>query len=148
MKKRWVGWLVGVAVGFVALVVIIAVYSGRPANRVIVRNSSGSEVRNIELTVRKHEGHGVETRKVVRLGPGESLTVRHGFLDFGVEMQFAMGGLVRKHAESYVDLWHGEGWVVEIRENGVVASGYETRGGALEERGEDTVVGRAPGSSE
>jgi len=61
---------------------------------------------------------------VSRLEPDDDVVIRHGINDFGVDLVFRMSEKEYQHSEPYVDLWKGEGWVIDVQPDGSAKSGY------------------------
>ena len=95
-------------------------------NRTILRNSSGAEITNVSLSVHSLDGAVTVSREVKRIGPDESLVLRHGLNDPRVKVSFRLRGKGHEYAENYVDLWTGEGWVLDVFPDGSIHSGYQS----------------------
>jgi hypothetical protein len=94
-------------------------------NRAVVLNSTGSEVTDVDLLLSEFGGKATVSKKAASLASGKRLAVRHGMNDLRVVLRFTTGGTPHEHTEEYVDLWTGQGWVLDIQPDGTVKSGYE-----------------------
>ena len=103
----------------------LCVYWFGLTNRTSVRNSAGGDIRNVELVLEEHNGKRRTSRTVALLKQGESFTVRHSIRDLTVRLMFLMDGQSHTHIDGYVDLWTGEGWILDIQPSGDVRSGYD-----------------------
>ncbi len=96
-------------------------------NRVTVRNLSGRTVANVTLELRSLDGDWKLTRHESSLPPGRSLRLRHSQNDTRGWLRFRIDDAEREHEETYIDLWTGEGWLLDIQPDGAVESGYDHR---------------------
>ena len=95
-------------------------------NRVIVRNSSGRTLDSVHLTLRSTDGIQTQERDIPSLEPDREVVVRHGMNDSSLDVVFRRSGKEYKYSEPYIDLWRGEGWVIDVQPDGTVKSGYES----------------------
>ena len=93
-------------------------------HRTILRNFSGDEITNVCLSVQNLDGTKSISRNAERIGEGESLVLRHGLNDSRVKVSFCRAGNEHTYAEDYVDLWTGEGWLLDVTPDGSIQSGY------------------------
>jgi len=115
--------------GVLIVVAVLALVADKTIvrpNRLIVRNSSGKALDDVHLNIRSKNGHQAIQRDVLSLEPGCNVVVRHGMNDSSLDMVFSKSGKEYKHSEPYIDLWTGEGWVIEVQPDGTVTSGYES----------------------
>jgi hypothetical protein len=114
-----------------AMVTVLALgsCSVRRANRVTVRNSTAEVMTEIQLDLHKHGAGGASvSKRVPSLSPGESLVVEHPMLDLSVQLSYRIGDTPYEHSEAYVDLWAGEGWLLDVRADGTVQSKHDYAG--------------------
>jgi hypothetical protein len=113
-------------VAFVALVIGTSVgCSARRQERAIVRNSTGAEMTDINLILQRHGGTDSLSKSAVSLPDGESLVVEHSMLDLSVQLSYRIAGASYEHCEAYVDLWAGEGWLLDVQPDGTVRSRHD-----------------------
>jgi len=98
----------------------------RAPNSTILRNSSGAEITNAHLSVQSLDGTKTLSKKAEKIGAGESLVLRHSLTDSRATVSFRLEGKQHRYARNYVDLWTGEGWILEIMPDGSVQSGYRS----------------------
>ena len=113
----------------VVLVLITVLSTGcsdRLPNRVVVRNSAGTEISGITLVLDQVGGEKSLEESVSNLRPAEKLTLRHDMNDLSVNLRYTVGETAHEHCEEYVDLWSGETWLLDIRPDGTVRAGYES----------------------
>lgn len=114
-----------------AIILIIAAACGAAAwwmrfsNRLLLRNASGAALGEIHVVARHLDGRVAIDRTVASLAAGSSATIRHALNDSRVTLEFQMLGAVRHLDLGYIDLWKGEGWVIEIQADGSVQQGYD-----------------------
>jgi hypothetical protein len=118
-----------VVVTGLALFVFLAVssyYASR--HRFIVRNQSGAVLTDVRLFV----GYGAKAvldERIERIPAGETVELRAWAPDSRAVLTFTIGGEERRHEDSYIDLWAGEGWVFDVAADGsVVADSSYVRG--------------------
>jgi hypothetical protein len=93
--------------------------------KVVVRNGGESEIRNVHLVLRDLDGVWMIEREAAILAPGEEIVIGHRQTDLRAESTFTNAtGRECVHREGYIDLWTGEGWLIEIQPDGTVKSGY------------------------
>ena len=54
------------------------------------------------------------------------MVLRHDLNDFSVKLTYSLGGASQEHVEDYVDLWTGQGWLIDVQPGGKIQSGYES----------------------
>lgn len=124
MKRRFL--MVAAALIVAAALALVAYTQVAQPNRFIIRNSTGASLDGVHLTIRSKDDGQTVKRDVPSLEPGHEVVVRHGMKDLSIEMRFGRSGKEYEHSEPYVDLWGGEGWVVDVQSDGTVKSGYES----------------------
>jgi hypothetical protein len=100
------------------------------SNRLIVRNAAGVELKSVQVDLRLSGGNTLG-RTLASLPPGQSLVINHEANDSTVTLRFALRESPRTHVTPYIDLWRGEGWVLEIQPDGAVKEGYDYPGFVL-----------------
>lgn len=95
-------------------------------NRTIVRNSTGTRINAVQLDVQDYSGTKTFSCNVESLASGDSMVLRHDLSDFSVKMTYSLGGSSKEHVEDYVDLWTGQGWLIDVQPGGNIQSGYES----------------------
>jgi len=95
-------------------------------NRTIVRNSTGTRINAVQLHVQDYGGTKTFSRNAEFLASGDSMVLRHDLNDFSVKLTYTLGGVSQKHVEDYVDLWSGQGWLIDVQPGGKIQSGYES----------------------
>jgi len=93
-------------------------------NRLVIRNSSGARIDGIHVSISPKDGNSAIERDVSRLEPDNDVVIRHGLNDFSVDLVFSMSEKEYQHSEPYVDLWSGEGWVIDVQHDGSVKSSH------------------------
>lgn len=102
-----------------------AAWWARFSNRFVLRNASGASLGEVRVVARHLDGRVAIDRTVASLAVGSSATIRHALNDSRVTLDFLMLGTVRHLDLGYIDLWKGEGWVMEIQPDGSVQQGYD-----------------------
>ncbi len=119
--------LLGIATVVILGAALYAIFGWRfGTQRLIVRNASGVEIADVRLDIVELDGAGARSRRAERLAPGEQVLLRHGMRDLSVDVTFVLNGAAYQVHEPYIDLWTGEGWVVEIQPDGSATTGYQT----------------------
>ena len=118
------------AVMVAVVVVLLAaaavfLFRAHAPNRTIVHNASGTALENIRIEVEARDGSRQLVEKTDRLEDGDSFVLHHDMNDSRVTLTCSFGATHLEYTENYVDLWTGEGWVLEVRPDGTVQSGYE-----------------------
>jgi hypothetical protein len=108
-----------------AAAIAVGSCSVRRPNRVIVRNSTGKGMTEILLDLRRYKGDASVSERASSLPPGESLVVEHPMLDLSVQLSYRIGDTPYEHSEAYVDLWAGEGWLLDVQADGTVVSKHD-----------------------
>lgn len=98
----------------------------RTMNKTIIVNQSGTSLDDVHLILRSANGNKTVVHHVPPLEAGQSVVVRHRMNDSSVELNFSLKGKTFQHKEPYVDLWTGEGWILQVEAEGTVTSGYES----------------------
>jgi hypothetical protein len=113
-------------VGFVLVLGLLVMRQsdGRWSNRIVIRNYSDVEVRNIRIIL-AYTGSAPLTRSVASLPSGQAHVVHHHFHDSRASLEFEWGTQSKSLEVPYIDLWTGEGWVFEIQPDGSVKQGYD-----------------------
>lgn len=96
------------------------------SNRLIVRNSTGTRINAVQLDVQDYGGTKNTSCNVESLASGDSIVLRHDLNDFSVKLTYSLGGSSKEHVEDYVDLWTGQGWLIDVQQGGNIQSGYES----------------------
>jgi hypothetical protein len=109
----------------VAVVAFLCVYELYFANRLVVRNSSGVDVKDVTLSVQDLDGKWHASKSATLLKPGASLVIRHSKNDTRAELAYTINGTSRVYKQNYIDLWTGEEWLFDIQPDGSVQSGYD-----------------------
>lgn len=115
----------------VAIVLTVVAAGGAAAgrmrfsNRFVLRNASGTTLGEIHVVARHLDGRVAIDRTLVSLAAGSSTTIRHALNDSRVTLDFQMLGALRHLDLGYIDLWKGEGWVMEVQPDGSVQQGYD-----------------------
>ena len=94
------------------------------SNKTIVRNSTGANITAVRLEMKEDDGEFV-SREAETLLPGESMVVRHDMNDFSVKLTYTLSGVSKDYVRSYVDMWTGEAWLINVCPGGKVVSDYE-----------------------
>ncbi len=93
-------------------------------NKTTLRNSSGKEITSVQLTVKDLDSSKMVSQKATSIAPGQSLTLKHKFLESEIELSFTIDGQTIKHSEGFVDLWWGETWLINILPDGSIKSNH------------------------
>jgi len=117
------------AASIVALVLAFMLRVWYPQNRIVLRNSSSADILDLQLSMRSQGGTQQIAEVVPRLKEGESVVFRHPMNDLHVELEFKEPTGTYRHVNRSIDLWTGEGWLIDILPDGAVREGYE--GGQL-----------------
>ncbi len=102
------------------------------SNRFVIRNATGATLGEIHVVARHLDGRVAFEQTVASLAVGTSATIRHALNDSRLSLDFKMVGVVRHFDVRYIDLWKGEGWVLEIQSDGSVKQGYDYTGSQLQ----------------
>ncbi len=123
MKK-----LIFLAVGALLVAVVLSLFwfRGSGPNRTIVRNSTGTTIYAVQLDVHEHRGTKSFSCNAESLATGDSMVLRHDLNDSTVKLIYTLDGASREHVEDYVDLWTGEGWLIDVQPSGKIQSGHES----------------------
>jgi hypothetical protein len=126
-KARWV------LLGTLLAVAIVGWGLSRLSNlnRLVIRNLGRTQAAGLHVEL-SYPGKPTTSFSRAVLLPGESWMVRHGYHDSRVALRFSSGGATRSFVAPYVDLWTGEGWVLEIQPDGSVKQGYDYPGHPLQ----------------
>jgi hypothetical protein len=114
-----------VVVAVVLVAVALTVFWLAFPNRTIVRNSSGENIASVRLVVQEHGGTKPFSRSMKSLDPEESMVLRHNLNDSKVKLTFFLDGKSQQYVEDHVDLWRGEGWLIDVQPAGKIESNYD-----------------------
>jgi hypothetical protein len=93
-------------------------------NSIQVLNSTDSTVTDVTLNLLSTDGKWNFARSIKRLGPGQSIIVRHNKNDTAAELTYSIDGRANTFREPYIDLWKDERWVFVLEQSGLVVSDY------------------------
>lgn len=108
----------------VIAVAVLCVYELYLVNRLIVRNSSGVDVKDVTLSVEDLGGKWHASKSATLLKPGASLIIRHSKNDTTAKLAYTINGTSRVYEQKYIDLWTGEGWLFDIQPDGSIRGTY------------------------
>ncbi len=94
------------------------------SNRFVIRNASGTILRDVHVIALCLDGRVAIDRTFENLAAGSSATIRHALNDSRLTLEFRMQEVVKHLDVHYIDLWKGEGRVLEIQPDGSVKQGY------------------------
>src|SRR4029453_16517487 len=120
--SAWTCVLVGLVL--VLSLLVMCQSDGRRSNRIVIRNYSGVEVRNIRVVL-AYPGSEPFARSLASLRSGQAHVIHHHFNDSRASLEFEWGTQSKSLEVPYIDLWTGEGWVFEIQPDGSVKQGYD-----------------------
>jgi hypothetical protein len=88
----------------------------------------------VQFMLRSTAIDGKASHAVPSVRPGKSFTVNHEYNDLAVSLRFESKGLGKIYEIGYIDLWRGEGWILEIQPDLTLKEGYDHPGHQLRSR--------------
>ncbi len=102
------------------------------SNRYVIRNATGATLGAVHVVARHLDGRVAFEQTVADLPADSSAAIRHALDDSRLSLDFEMVGAARHFDADCIDLWKGEGWVLEIQSDGSVKQGYDYPGFRLQ----------------
>jgi hypothetical protein len=117
--------LCGLITTLFVIVLVFGSWIVLTSNRLIVRNDSGQPLQKVSLVLRDTRGTMIKRKTNVSLESGKTIVIRHRRNDSNATLSFELAGKTINYEEGYIDLWTGEGWILNVQPGGVIQGKYE-----------------------
>ena len=114
-------------ISLVVAIILVAVgvfFNAYFRNSIIISNVAQHSLEDVSLVVRSTGGEEIVRKHYDILEPSNSVATGFFGRDIEVQLCYSYNNQPQRCFDEFVDLWTGETWIVEVKSDGQVQTGY------------------------